>query len=152
MATTFSNKSAPITPASQRRADPNSINLADYKGDIRVCPFCKPLDRLSGRACNQCMSRGYVAVCLNCDGTGLHTAKSVWDGKSDHTSTCNLCGGRGLFPASEREYVAAGNSLPVDDDGSDGSVTTSLATAPMPDIISPMKNTQITRPKPDGGK
>ena len=101
------------------------------------------------------MSRGYVAVCLNCDGTGLHTAKSVWDGKSDHTSTCNLCGGRGLFPASEREYVAAGGKLEVDDTGNDGSTTTTVtavATSPMPDIISPMKNTQITRPKPDGGK
>jgi hypothetical protein len=151
---TFSHKPSPITPANTRRADPNSINLSDYKGDIRICPFCKPLDRLGGRACNQCMSRGYVAVCLNCDGTGLHTAKSVWDGKSDHTSTCNLCGGKGLFPASETDYLASGGKPEVDDDGVDDvdSVTTPLATSPMSAVVSPMKNLQVQRPKSEGDK
>jgi hypothetical protein len=50
--------------------------------------------------------------------------------------------------------VAAGGELDGEDadTGNDGSTITAVATSPMPDIISPMKNTQITRPKPDGGK
>src|ERR1035437_5398030 len=149
--------STPAPAESTRKRDPNSLDLSIYKGDIRICPFCKPLDRLSGRSCPFCMSRGYVAACLNCDGTGLCTAKSIWDGKSDHSSTCNMCGGKGLFPATEKAFVAAGGKtqemIDADTetklalDGRPDSVPVSTSPMPMPTVINPMQNLQITRGK-----
>ena len=94
-----------LVPATNR--DPNMLDLSQYKGVIVRCNQCKPEATLLGASCQTCMSQGYVAMCLNCNGTGKQTAPAVWDrGKSSHTSVCSVCGGRGLFPAREREYLA----------------------------------------------
>ena len=85
----------------------NSIDLSKFKGPITPCPFCNTGRAkskgaeltLQHRACVECMGNGFIAKCLNCE-DGLHTEGAVWDGgKTSHTSVCNMCGGRGHFPA-----------------------------------------------------
>jgi len=85
----------------------NSMDLRQYKGPVRVCEFCKPEATLLGQACPWCFAQGYLAMCLNCNGTGKHTEGAVWDGgKSSHTSTCTPCGGKGVYPARASDYAA----------------------------------------------
>jgi len=84
----------------------NSLDLSKYRGEVRRCPQCGSLppgarlDALtSGRACKLCLGREFVSVCLNCDGTGIYSGRTVWDGgRSEHRSTCTPCGGSGVFP------------------------------------------------------
>ena len=108
----------PVTPAVPTRPiNDNSISMAQYKGEVRPCPFCKPLDKLSGAACRWCLSQGYVAMCLNCNGTGSETRGAVWDGgKTQHSSTCNQCGGKGVFPARAADYVPPPQPTPAQDE------------------------------------
>jgi hypothetical protein len=97
----------------------NTVNLQQYKGAIKPCPLCAQLtpdaalDALTrGRACRLCFDKKWVAVCLNCDGTGQYKGKTVWDGgRSDHTSTCTPCGGNGVFPANKPATVAIPKSV-----------------------------------------
>jgi hypothetical protein len=84
----------------------NSIDLKQFKGEVKPCPFCRPEEVLLGRACQHCMGNFHIATCKNCNGTGKETNASVWDGgRSKHTSTCNPCAGRGYFPARASEYT-----------------------------------------------
>jgi hypothetical protein len=91
----------------------NTVNLQQYKGEVKPCPLCSgrtpdaALDALtSGRACKLCFGKQFVAMCLNCDGTGQFRGRTVWDGgRSEHTSTCTPCGGSGVFPASKPPSV-----------------------------------------------
>jgi len=83
----------------------NSMNLAKYRGEVKPCPLCtnRPpnaaLDAmLSGKACRLCKGHGFVAMCTNCNGTGIYQGTTVWDGGlNPHQSTCNPCGGAGVF-------------------------------------------------------
>lgn len=77
----------------------NTMDLAQFRGPVRKCPFCLP-DQIALRsACSKCFGQGFIAHCLNCDGTGQFKGASVWDGgRSSHTSTCTPCGGLGFFP------------------------------------------------------
>ena len=82
--------------------DPNFIDLSQYKGPVSRCNQCNVEQRMSGRSCTRCLDRGFVAKCLACDGKGLRTMGSVWDGgQSQYTSPCGICGGKGVFPASK---------------------------------------------------
>ena len=84
----------------------NEINLAQYKGEVKPCPLCGQRSRsaaveliLSGKACVLCMDQKFVAICTNCDGSGIFRGRTVWDGgRSEHSSTCSPCGGKGVFP------------------------------------------------------
>lgn len=84
-------------------------SITEQKGEITPCKMCKnsslhPTKRLH---CKWCLTHGYTAKCLTCDGTGRETAGAVWDGgKSKHSSTCNTCGGVGTIPARLGEYAA----------------------------------------------
>ena len=120
-------------------SDPNAINLADYKGQIQKCQYCKPEETILGRACQWCMSNGYLAVCTNCNGTGKHSGKSVWDGgRSDYTATCTPCGGKGHYPARESEFIRqqAVMAAPVQLD-------TPLRS--LPSAITPMRQLNVNR-------
>ena len=89
----------------------NTISLQQYKGEIRPCPLCSArtpnaaLDALtSGRACKLCMGHSYVAMCNNCEGTGIYKGRTIWDGgRSEQSSTCTPCGGSGVF-ATRKPY------------------------------------------------
>jgi uncharacterized UBP type Zn finger protein len=92
----------------------NTMNLAQYRGEVRACPLCSnrtpnaALDALtSGKVCKLCLGHKFVAICLNCGGTGQCKGRSVWDGgRSEHTSTCMPCGGSGVFPVNRPENWA----------------------------------------------
>ena len=84
----------------------NGVILAEYKGEVIPCKFCKAEETLLGRACHHCLSNGYLAICLACDGSGMQTENACWDGgKSKYKHTCNICGGARYFPARSSEYI-----------------------------------------------
>jgi hypothetical protein len=84
----------------------NSMDLSQYKGPVSLCCYCKPEETLLGRSCQWCMAQRYLATCLNCKGSGKTTSGSVWDGgRSQYTAVCGPCGGKGVFPAREADYV-----------------------------------------------
>jgi len=128
-------------PAPNIPGDPNAIKLSEYKGDISRCRYCTADERMLGRACTRCMGQGYLATCLNCRGTGKFTGSSVWDGgRSSHTSTCNICGGQGTFPAREQEYINWVASNPVAD-GEEENADIPLREPLQP--VKPMPNTRM---------
>lgn len=79
----------------------DSSLVAQYRGEITVCRMCKnsSLPSALRTFCKWCQSRGYVAACLRCSGTGLIGGGDVWGGKSDYRSTCPTCGGLKMLPA-----------------------------------------------------
>jgi len=81
------------------------MNLSDYRGPVSKCGLCLPNQGVSHVFCQHCFDRGYVALCLNCDGKGK-TVVSVGGSVGTMESTCNLCGGKGHFPASKEAYLA----------------------------------------------
>ena len=91
--------------------------LASQKGEIRKCHACNnanlPLPKRV--QCRFCLTNGYVATCLPCKGTGMVTAIAVWDGKSQHGSTCNTCGGLACLPARLSEFEVQEASAPKQD-------------------------------------
>ena len=111
----------------------NTITMKQHRGEVTPCKFCKTarLERgMMGAACSECMGHGYTAVCLNCSGTGLETADEVWGSKTKHSSTCNICGGKGHLPAHESEYKGPAEVM-------DGSTP--------PAVVKPMQNLTISR-------
>jgi hypothetical protein len=91
----------------------NYVNVARYRGPIRPCEFCRNATLpLALRAhCKFCLTNGYVAQCLKCDGTGTIKGIAPWDNSSEHGSTCDICGGTGVLPAREPETVTAAAAL-----------------------------------------
>jgi len=85
----------------------NTIPVSRYRGVVSPCRLCKPEEVLLGTACTACMGNGYTALCLNCNGTGSETMDAVWGSKTKHSSTCNICGGKGVLPARKTEYHPA---------------------------------------------
>jgi len=90
----------------------NSIDLSKYRGRIQRCPDCTISNRTKeqadavraervtlGRACTTCLGHGFVAVCTNCNGTGIYKGSAVAFGGGDnpHQSACNPCGASGYF-------------------------------------------------------
>lgn len=80
----------------------NTIDLSRYRGAVRRCPFCttqKLLTDPSGRTCNTCLGRGFVAICTNCSGDGIFkgSASAFGGGDVPHNSACNVCGATGYF-------------------------------------------------------
>lgn len=79
--------------------------LSDLHGPVSKCKLCLPAVNVHKQFCKHCFGRGYVALCLNCDGKGkmrVPVAGSV--GEMD--STCNPCGGEGTFPSTKAAYDA----------------------------------------------
>lgn len=76
--------------------------LTDYYGPARKCIMCLPAVNIHHVFCQTCFNRGYVAMCLNCDGKGKTTVP-VGGSVGTMDSTCNFCGGRGTFAVS-KEY------------------------------------------------
>lgn len=86
----------------------NTIDLARYRGVIRRCPHCTPerlLSDPSGKTCASCLGHGFVAMCKNCGGDGLYkgSASAFGGGDVPHMSTCNPCGGTGMFAVRKPE-------------------------------------------------
>lgn len=79
----------------------NDTDLSKLKGPATRCRMCKNADLpLPLRThCKFCLTSGWVAICLPCNGSGKIGAEDVWGGKSIHRSTCNTCGGVGLIPS-----------------------------------------------------
>jgi hypothetical protein len=102
--------------------DRNWVDLSQYRGPITRCNQCNIENRMSGRSCLRCLDKGFTAQCLACKGTGLRTMGSVWDGgRSQHTSPCDMCGGKGCFPVPKPKdwvdeiTVDTQSTQPVDD-------------------------------------
>ena len=94
---------APAAPTTATTADDS---FSSKKGEVQKCPMCNnallpPPSRLH---CRWCLSSGYVALCLVCKGTGREVAIAAWDGKSQHGSTCNTCGGLKFIPSRLSEF------------------------------------------------
>ena len=85
----------------------NHINVAKYRGPVTKCPHCSnatlpgPLQTF----CKFCFTRGYIAQCLKCDGSGMISAKDPWGSNSDQGSTCDICGGAGCLPSPKPEEI-----------------------------------------------
>lgn len=124
----------------------NSMDLSQYKGVIRVCEFCKPEETLLGRSCQWCMAQGYLAHCLHCAGSGKVTSGSVWDGgRSNYTSVCGPCGGKGVFPAREADYQR--QQATVMNNGNGQMNGHGMPLRELPRAVNPMPNLSITRPR-----
>lgn len=80
-------------------------DLTKYYGDIRKCEMCLPAVNIHRQFCTWCYGRGYLATCLNCDGKGKRRVP-VGGSIGEMDSTCDLCGGKGTFPASEKMFLA----------------------------------------------
>jgi len=79
-------------------------SLTKYYGEVRKCEMCLPKLNIHSQFCTWCFGRGYLATCLNCDGKGkLRVPVGGSIGEMD--STCTYCGGKGVFPASEKLYL-----------------------------------------------
>ena len=79
-------------------------NLIDYHGPVSKCTMCLPAINIHKQFCGTCFGRGYVALCLNCDGKGKTTVP-VGGSIGTMDSTCTYCGGKGVFPASAASYT-----------------------------------------------
>jgi len=83
----------------------NHVEVAKYRGPVRPCEHCKnatlpgPLQTF----CKFCFTRGYIAQCLKCDGSGTVKAVDPWGSNSLVGSTCDICGGTGTLPANKPE-------------------------------------------------
>jgi len=70
------------------------MKLTDFHGVVSRCHCTNP-DVPMG--CKNCFSRGFVAVCLACSGTGQTTVPVAGAAAGDMKSTCDKCGGSGTF-------------------------------------------------------
>jgi hypothetical protein len=127
----------------------NNIDLVQHKGPVRACEYCRPEEVLLGRACTWCLGNFFLATCLNCHGEGKVTAGSVWDGgRSQYTSVCGICGGKGIFPAREADYqrqqASMGNGHGYGNGNGNGVLRT------MPQAVRPMVNLNINRDRSKG--
>ena len=77
--------------------------LTDYHGPVSKCTLCLPAVNIHRRFCQNCLDRGYVSLCLGCDGKGKNRVP-VAGSMGEMDSTCNLCGGKGTFPSSKAAY------------------------------------------------
>ena len=82
------------------------------RGEVIKCRMCNnaALPLPLRQNCTFCFTRGFVVVCLNCEGEGLVGGGNVWGGKgkgSDYKSPCNKCGGKGTIPATKEEAEMA---------------------------------------------
>jgi hypothetical protein len=90
------------------------MKLTDYHGPVRKCEMCLPAINIHKQFCQWCMSRGYLATCLACDGKGK-TRVPVQGSIGEMDSTCTLCGGKGTFPASKAAYDLTHPDEPVEE-------------------------------------
>lgn len=79
------------------------MDLRQFHGVVKKCETCTnpdlPMD------CRRCFCRGYLAVCLNCSGTGQITSDVAGSASGTMRSTCDKCGGTGFFSARKPEEV-----------------------------------------------
>jgi hypothetical protein len=101
-----------VAPSSLDSTPSPTANPADQmsgkKGLVTKCHACKNADLPAPKRvyCRFCLTNGYVAACLPCNGTGIVNALAAWDGKSKHGSTCLTCGGMKCIPARVEEFEA----------------------------------------------
>src|ERR1700691_4830040 len=79
----------------------NYVPIAQYRGPVRICENCHN-DKLPDPLkpfCKFCQGNRFVAQCLKCDGKGTFSTKAAWDGTSDYSAICDICGGQGSLPA-----------------------------------------------------
>jgi DnaJ-class molecular chaperone len=115
----------------------NSLDLSKYRGTVKPCPVCSSrsdaakLEALmSAKACKVCFGHGFVAMCINCKGTGMFSGSTVWDGgRSEHKSTCTPCGGAGMFPVKRPADWVDEQPVPVQVEG-EGTVQVPASTVP----------------------
>lgn len=75
--------------------------MSDYYGEVSVCRNCKNAEGIA-EDCKHCFSRGYLAQCMNCNGTGQFEAPMA-GGPGTMKSTCAPCGGTGHFGVNKPE-------------------------------------------------
>lgn len=76
------------------------MKIQDYYGKISKC-FCTNSDPKTPMACARCFSRGFVAECLACQGTGQVEEPVAGAGKGTMKSTCSVCGGKKCFAVNK---------------------------------------------------
>lgn len=70
--------------------------ISRFHGAVSKCTICSNAEGVPMH-CNQCKSRGYIAVCTNCNGEGHTTVPVAGAASGDMTSTCPACGGLRCF-------------------------------------------------------
>lgn len=68
-------------------------SISAFRGKVSLCS-CTNHDPAKPVGCNRCYSRGYLAECLGCMGTG-QKEEPVAGGNGTMKSTCPICGGSG---------------------------------------------------------
>lgn len=79
-------------------------DISKFHGQVRKCT-CGKADnpaKESMRCCSFCFDRGFVAECTSCDGKGQVMEKMA-GGPGTMKSTCNACGGVGVFAVNRPE-------------------------------------------------
>ena len=75
------------------------MSITQFHGVVKKCSCHNPE---VPSYCGICLSRGYLATCLACSGTGLVKAPTFGT-SGTMNSTCDKCGGKGVFPVKKPE-------------------------------------------------
>jgi len=83
------------------------VEVHNYRGPVRPCEHCRGAEKPPELRsyCKFCMTNGYVAECLNCNGHGIKTSKDGWGGGLDQNYPCNICGGNGCLPTPKPSSI-----------------------------------------------
>ena len=71
-------------------------SISQFYGDVQQCNACSNA-KGEPMSCHSCFSRGYLARCTACNGTGQTEAPVAGAGSGKMKSTCAPCGGKGFF-------------------------------------------------------
>lgn len=83
------------------------MKMQDYYGAVSRCDRCTNWDPARPMSCDNCFCRGFVADCLNCNGSGqisevvAGTATLQDKSAAMMKSTCNICGGKRHFACNK---------------------------------------------------
>ena len=74
---------------------PNNT-IAAFYGEVQVCNACSN-SKGEPMSCASCFSRGYLARCTACNGTGQTEIPVAGAGSGKMKSACGACGAKGFF-------------------------------------------------------
>jgi hypothetical protein len=90
------------------------MKMSDLHGAVTKCDRCSNANPETPMPCAKCFCRGFVAACLQCNGTGQIEESVVGGAKGMMLSTCPGCGGTKCFGVNKPvDWDAAHPSEPV---------------------------------------
>ena len=75
------------------------MGMEMFYGPVSRCSACRNSEGLD-QSCGLCFSRGFVAQCMRCSGSGSYT-EAIAGGPGSLKVTCAPCGGRGTFAVNK---------------------------------------------------